>query len=56
MITLIILIVIIGVVLWLVETYIPMAPPIKIILRVAVVIVLLLYILRAFGIADIPLK
>ena len=56
MITLIILIVIIGVVLWLAETYIPMSPPIKIVLRVVVVIILLLYILRAFGIADIPLK
>jgi hypothetical protein len=56
MITLIILIVIIGVVLWLVETYVPMSPPIKIILRVAVVIILLLYILRVFGIADIPVK
>lgn len=57
MITLIILIVIIGVAMYLVETYVPMSPPIRIVLRVVVVLLLLLYLLRAFGISDpFPIK
>lgn len=56
MITLIVLLVIVGVCLYLVETYIPISPPIKIVIRVVVVLFLILYLLRAFGIADIPLR
>jgi hypothetical protein len=56
MITLLIVIVIVGVGLYLVETYVPMSPPIRIVLRVVVVLVLLLYLLRVFGIADIPVR
>ena len=53
MITLLITLVIIGVALYLVETYIPMSPPIKTVLRVVVVLLLVLFLLRAFGIADV---
>jgi len=56
MITLILIIVVLGVALYLVENYVPMSPPFKIILRVLVVVLLILYLLRAFGIADIPLR
>jgi len=56
MITLLIVIVIIGVGLYLVENYVPMAPPIKLVLRVVVILLLLLYLLRAFGIVDIPIR
>ena len=56
MITLIVLLIVVGVALYLVETYVPMAPPIKIVIRVVVILFLLLYLLRAFGIADIPVK
>jgi hypothetical protein len=45
-----ILLVIIGVALYLVETYVPMSPPIKTVLRVVVVIFLVLYLLSLFGI------
>lgn len=46
---LIIVLVIIGVILWLVNTYIPMAPMIKSIMNVLVAILVLLWILQVFG-------
>ena len=55
LIELILFLVIVGVGLYLIETYIPMAAPIKLIIRIVVVIVLVLVLLRAFGIADIPI-
>ena len=55
MITLILLLIIVGVALYLVETYVPMSPPIKTVLRVVVVIVIVLWLLRAFGITDAAL-
>lgn len=42
--------IIIGVLLWLVETYIPMAPPIKTVIRVVVILVLCLWLLQVFGV------
>lgn len=56
MIELIITLVILGVILYFVETYIPMSPPFKMAIRIIVVIGLLLYLLQVFGIADIPLR
>lgn len=56
MITLLLVIVILGVGLYLVENYVPMSPPFKVVLRVVVVVLLILYLLRAFGIADIPVR
>ena len=47
---LIIALVIVGVVLYLVNTYLPMAPPIKTIINVVVVLVVCLWLLSAFGI------
>lgn len=44
--------VIVGLILWLVETYIPMSPPIKMALRVIVVIVLIVWLARMFGLAT----
>lgn len=54
MIALILTLIVIGVCLYLVETYIPMSPPIKTVIRIVVVIVLVLWLLRLFGIADMP--
>jgi len=57
MIALVVTIIVIGVLLWLAETYIPMDATIKMILRVVVIIALVLYVLQAFGLlqwADIP--
>jgi hypothetical protein len=46
---LLILLIIIGVLLWFVNSYVPMAAPIKTLINIVVVIVLLLWILRLFG-------
>ena len=46
MISLLITFVIVGVILWLVENYIPMSPPFKVIIRVIVVLILIIYLLR----------
>ena len=52
LVTLIVVLVIIGVVLWLVNTQIPMDPTIKKILNIAVVIVVVLWLLKAFGLLS----
>jgi hypothetical protein len=49
LIQLIITIVVVGVLLWLVETYIPMDAAIKKILQVVVVIIVALWLLQSFG-------
>lgn len=54
MIAVFIVLVILGLCLYLLETYVPMSPPIVIVLRVVVVLFSILYLLRAFGIADVP--
>jgi hypothetical protein len=51
---LVLVLVIVGVVLYLIETYIPLSPPIKTVLRVVVVVVLCLWLLQLF-VGDIPL-
>ncbi len=50
LINLIIILVVVGVILWLVNTYIPMDQKIKTILNIAVVIVVVLWLLSIFGI------
>lgn len=50
LIQLLVVLIILGVALYLVETYIPMSPPIKTVIRVIVVLVLLLWLLQlVFG-------
>jgi hypothetical protein len=50
LINIIIMLVVIGVALWAINTYIPMAKPIKTILNVVVVVVISLWLLQTFGI------
>jgi hypothetical protein len=52
LVTLIIVLVVVGVVLWLINSYIPMQATIKKILNAVVVIVVILWLLSAFGIID----
>lgn len=52
LIQLVIILVVLGVILWVVNTYIPMDATIKKFLNVVVVLVAVLYILGAFGILD----
>ena len=49
LIQLIVVLVVVGVILWLVNSYIPMDPKIKTILNVVVVIAVILWLLSAFG-------
>lgn len=49
LITIIIVLVIVGVLLWLINTYIPMAGAIKTILNIVVVVCVIIWLLGAFG-------
>ncbi len=50
LIQLLVVLVVVGVCLYLVQTYVPMAAPIKTIINVVVVLILCLWLLRTFGI------
>jgi hypothetical protein len=50
--TVVITLIVVGVLLWLVNTYIPMAGSIKSILNAVVVIAVVIWLLFAFGIID----
>ena len=48
--TILIVLIVVGVILWLVNTYIPMDRKIKNILNIVVVIVVVIWLLQAFGV------
>jgi hypothetical protein len=48
--TVLIVLIVVGVILWLVNTYIPMDRKIKNILNIVVVIVVVIWLLQAFGV------
>ena len=50
--TILIVLIVAGIVLWLVNTYIPMDKQIKKILNIVVVIVVIIWLLRIFGVLD----
>jgi hypothetical protein len=50
LITVVVVLIIVGVLLWLANTYIPMDNKIKTIINVAVVIAVILWLLSAFGV------
>jgi type IV secretory pathway TrbL component len=52
LITLVITLIVVGVLLWAVNAYIPMDPKIKTILNVVVVIAVVLWLLQAFGVLS----
>jgi hypothetical protein len=49
LISVVLVLIIVGVVLWLINTYVPMASSIKTILNVVVVLFVLIWLLRVFG-------
>jgi hypothetical protein len=53
---LIVLLVVIGVVMYMVNTYIPMAAPIKTVINVVVVLALCIWLLNYFGITHFRLS
>lgn len=60
LVNIVIILVIIGFLLWLINTYVPMARPIKTILNAVIVIAVLIWLLTSFGIihglGDFKLK
>ena len=50
---LVVVLIVVGVLLWLVNTYIPMDPKIKQILNVVVVIAVVLWLLQIFGLLPL---
>lgn len=48
----VLVLIVVGVLLWLVNTYVPMAGSIKSILNAVVVIVVVLWLLNVFGLMD----
>jgi hypothetical protein len=52
---LLILLIVIGVLLYFVNNFIPMAPPIKTLINVVIVLIVLLWLLRLFGFGDYTL-
>lgn len=49
LVSLIVVLVVVGVILWLINTYLPMEPRIKTVLNAVVVVFLVLWLLQAFG-------
>lgn len=54
LISLVLVLAIVGFIVWLIVAYIPMPPPFKIVIYVIVAVVLLLFLMRVLGVADIP--
>jgi cytochrome b subunit of formate dehydrogenase len=52
LITILVVLIVTGVVLWLVNSFIPMQSTVKSILNIVVVIVLIVWLLKAFGLFD----
>jgi hypothetical protein len=52
LINLVIVLVVIGLIMWLINTYIPMAAAIKSLLNVVVFVVVLVWVLQGFGIVG----
>lgn len=50
--TVLLILIVVGVILWLINTYIPMDRKIKNILNVVVVIAVIIWLLKVFGLLD----
>lgn len=53
LITIVIVLIIVGVLLWLINTYLPMARSIKTILNIVVVVAVVIWLLSVFGIVNL---
>jgi len=52
LITIVLVLIVVGVLLWLINTYIPMDRKIKNILNIVVVVVVIIWLLQAFGLVG----
>ncbi|MDE2181529.1 MAG: hypothetical protein KGJ78_00765 [Alphaproteobacteria bacterium] len=50
--SLIVILIVVGVVLWLINTFIPMDPRIRSIVNAVIVIAVIIWLLRVFGLLD----
>ena len=55
MIMFVILLVVLGFALYMLETYIPMAPPFKLLIRFVVILFIVLMVLQVLGLVTVPL-
>lgn len=55
LISLIITLIVVGILLWAVNTYVPMAPSIKNILNIVVILVVIIWLLQVFGLLNLPI-
>jgi hypothetical protein len=55
MIQLLIVLIVVGVLLWLVNQYVPMQPPFKTIVNVVAILLLCVYVLNLFDVINIPI-
>jgi hypothetical protein len=53
---LLVVLVVVGVVLYLINNYVPMAAPIKTIINVVVVLAVCIWLLRVTGVVNIPMS
>lgn len=51
-ITIVLVLIVVGVLMWLINTFIPMARPIKTLLNVVVLIILIIWLLQVFGVVS----
>lgn len=56
LIQIVVVLVIVGVALYLLNQYVPMAPPIKTIINVVVILFVVLWLLSAVGLFSLPLR
>ena len=54
MVSVILTLVVVGVLIYLVDTYVPMSPPIVVVIRIVVVVALVLWLAQLFGLVDVP--
>lgn len=52
LIMLVLVLAVVGLCLYLIETYIPMAPPIKLVIRIVILIAVVLWLLQLFGVVG----
>ena len=56
MIEVLVVLVVVGICWWLLDTYVPIAEPIKTIIRVVLVLFLIVWLLSVFGIVNVPMR
>ena len=52
LVNIVVILIVAGVALWAINAYIPMAPPVKKILNIVVVVVICVWLLQVFGVLD----